>query len=74
MASETLAYKALPPSDRLALIGDIWDSLVEDAPATIGYTAEDLAEFQRRSAAHDRAPHEAVGWAEVKAAALQGRS
>jgi putative addiction module component (TIGR02574 family) len=64
-----LGIDRLSVSERLALIGEIWDSIaaeVEQAPLT---EAQRL-EVDRRLAAHRAHPQVAVPWEQVEAEAL----
>lgn len=60
----------LTPTERLSLIGDLWDSLAdEDVPVP----AEQRKELARRLATFDEEREHAVTWAELKLE-LVGRS
>jgi putative addiction module component (TIGR02574 family) len=55
----------LSPSERLELIGDLWDSLESnDLPPL---TKDQIDEMERELAAHRANPDDALSWEEVKA-------
>ncbi len=56
----------LSPDQRLALIGEIWDT-VAAAPESVPVPESHRAELARRVAAHRAAPGEVVQWTEVEA-------
>jgi len=54
----------LTPRERLALIGELWDSLSDaEAPATLAQ----LAELQRRLDSFERDRADAVTWEQLRA-------
>jgi putative addiction module component (TIGR02574 family) len=54
----------LTPEERIELAQDLWDTIKsEDLPPL---TADELAEFDRRLAEHQRDPSTAVPWEDVK--------
>ncbi len=55
----------LNPAERLQLVEDIWDSLI-DLPDSIPITPAQRAELDRRVAKHRDDPHGAIPWEEVK--------
>ena len=55
----------LPVSDRLDLVEQIWDSIVEDQ-GEFELTDAQKAELDRRLAAHEESPDRGVPWEEVK--------
>lgn len=57
---------SLSVSDRLQLLEDIWDSLVE-TPEAVPVTDAQRKELARRRRAHARNPSAAKPWAEVRA-------
>jgi putative addiction module component (TIGR02574 family) len=58
----------LTPEERIELAQDLWDTIKsEDLPPL---TADELAEFDRRLAEHQRDPSTAVPWEDVKARLL----
>lgn len=59
-------FRELSVAERLQLVEDIWDSLVEDRPETLGLTAEQCEEVQKRLAAHDHDPASAQPWEQVR--------
>lgn len=56
----------LSPSERLTLIGDLWDSL-GDSPMPAGQSAE----LERRLASFDEDVADAVSWDQLKAELAQ---
>lgn len=58
-------YTKLSIPDRLALIGEIWDSIVAEG-RPIGLTAEQRAEIKRRREAHRANPDDAIPWEEIR--------
>ena len=57
--------QALSVSDRLQLLEEIWDSLVE-TPEAVPVTDAQRRELARRRRAHARNPSAAKSWAEVR--------
>lgn len=72
MAAIMDQLKALPISERLKIVGDLWDSIDEDAIGPT-FTAEQLEEFNRRSLEMDADPSSAISWDEAKRR-LRGQS
>jgi putative addiction module component (TIGR02574 family) len=58
--------QSLSVSDRLQLLEEIWDSLVE-TPEAVPVTEAQRKELARRRRAHARNPSAARSWAEVRA-------
>lgn len=61
-------YRHLTVHERLRLIGDIWDSIAEEAeadPEILPLTDAQRAELDRRLAEHERDPESAVPWDEA---------
>ncbi len=69
---QTFGLDALSPADRLALLGELWDSLTPD-PGSLPLTDAQKADLDRRLAALDADPAAGSPWADVKARLL-GRS
>jgi len=62
--------RALPVSERLKLIDELWDSVIEDAPdIAFPMTPQLAAELDRRLAEHDADPSSAIPWVNVRDAA-----
>ena len=55
------AIRQLSVGERLALIGEIWDSISDD-PGAVPVSEDHLAEAHRRLAAHDADPSSAIPW------------
>lgn len=66
MSPTNLNYKALPVSERIELVEDIWDSIAEETPA-LALSADERAELQRRLAAHRADPASGIPWEQVRA-------
>ena len=62
----------LPVEERLALVGDIWDSIAQ-VPNAVELTEAQRAELDRRLDAYRRDPKAGSPWVEVKARILSGR-
>jgi putative addiction module component (TIGR02574 family) len=62
----------LPVSERLELVGDIWDSIAQ-VPEKVALTPEQSAELDRRLEAYRRNPDAGSPWSEVKARILSSR-
>lgn len=63
MANPTFDYRSLSVADRLQLVGDIWDSIAEEAsaaPDVLPLTPDQKTELDRRLAAHDADPSAGV--------------
>jgi len=63
-----LDYRRLTVHERLRLIGDIWDSIAEEAeadPGILPLTDAQRTELDRRLAKHERDPESAVPWDEA---------
>ena len=62
------ALRRLSVPERLRLVGDLWDSIAEDAPdEALPVTPELAAELDRRLAEHEANPDDVVSWGEVRA-------
>ena len=58
--------RELSIEQRLELVGEIWDSIIEETdPSEL--TDEQKTELDRRLAAHENNPKAGAPWAEVKA-------
>jgi len=66
----TLGIDKLNASERLDLIGEIWDSIADEVQAA-PLTEAMKREIDRRLAAHRSNPDAAVPWAQVEAEALK---
>lgn len=63
MANPAFDYRALTVSERLRLVGDIWDSIAAEAsasPDTLPLSHAQKAELDRRIAEHDADPSRGV--------------
>ena len=66
MSSVRKEIQALSVTDRLQLLEEIWDSLIE-TPEAIPVTDAQRKELARRRRAHARNPSAAKSWAQVRA-------
>jgi putative addiction module component (TIGR02574 family) len=64
--SLTAELRRLSASERLQLVEDLWDTIAADSDALPALTPDQLAEIERRLAAHDADPSSAVPWEEVR--------
>ena len=62
------AASELPPGDRLRLIDALWDTVPADAEAP--FSAEWLAEIDRRMDEFERHPENTVTWSQVRDEAM----
>ena len=63
MGKPAFDYRSLSVDERLKLVGDIWDSIAEEAnlsPAVLPLTEEQKAELDRRVAEYDADPSAGV--------------
>jgi len=68
MGNPAFDYRSLSVADRLQLVGDIWDSIAEEAnaaPEVLPLTDEQKAELDRRLAEYDADPSTGVPMDEV---------
>ena len=71
MSSPARDYRSLSVSERIQLVEDIWDSIVEENPESIQLTPAQQAEVKRRLDAHDADPNSAVSWDDVRSELFQ---
>ena len=65
------ALRSLSVAERLQLVGDLWDSIAQDAPdEALPMTCELAAELDRRVAEHESNPGSAIPWEDVRAEIL----
>ncbi len=62
---------ALPPADRLELVRQLWDSLLDD-PKSLPLTDATRQELDRRYEDYLRNPEEGSTWDEVEALSVRG--
>ena len=60
--------RALSLAERLQLVEDVWDSIVEDSADTLPVSEAQREELRCRVQAHQQAPKQAVPWETVRAA------
>lgn len=63
---KSLGIDRLSVEDKLALVEELWDSIV-DSGADLPLTDAQRSELDRRLAEHEERPDEVVPWEEVKA-------
>jgi len=68
VSAKSLGIDKLDVDDRLALVEEIWASVVADAKV-FPLTAEQRQELDRRVADDDAFPSDVAPWSEVKASA-----
>jgi putative addiction module component (TIGR02574 family) len=56
----------LSVSERIQLVEDLWDSVANEAPASLVLTAEQSNELHTRLAAHHANPNSAISWEQVR--------
>jgi putative addiction module component (TIGR02574 family) len=74
MSTATPNYKALPISERIQLVEDIWDSIEEETSSPLQLSVEERAELHRRLAAHQADPSSSIPWEQVRATLFKGRA
>lgn len=67
MNTAALNFKALPISERIQLVEDIWDSIAQETPSPLQLGAQERAELQRRLAEHQADPSSSIPWERVRA-------
>src|SRR5438309_4248932 len=65
MSNPAFDFHRLTVEQRLALIGEIWDSIVDEGPDAVQLSAEHRAELDRRLADAEADPDDVVPWEEV---------
>ena len=68
MGNPAFDYRSLSVADRLQLVGDIWDSIAEEAntaPQVLPLTDEQKEELDRRLAEYDADPSTGVSMDEA---------
>ncbi len=73
MSTAEIHYRSLPISERIELVEDIWDSIAEETSIPLPVSAEELAELERRYAAHLTDPSSSIPWEQVRAALFKGQ-
>ena len=69
-----LNYKALPISERIELVEDIWDSIADETFAGVALSPAQRDELNRRFAAHEADPASSILWSQVRQALFKGRA
>ena len=73
-AVDLLKLRQLPISERLQLVEDLWDTIVEDAPdEALPLSPELAAALDRRLAEYEADPKAVRPWAEIRAEVLGSR-
>ena len=71
-AMKTLGIDKLPAAERITLLQDIWDSLVEEQ-AIPEVTEAQKRDLDRRIAELDANPENVLTWEQIKESILRGR-
>lgn len=67
MNTQSHDFRSLPITERIQLVTEIWDSIADETPGTsLGFSAEDFAEWDRRLAAYRADPSRGIAWKEVE--------
>lgn len=66
MSEPRSLFKHLPIAERIELVADIWDSIVEQSTAALPMSREDLDEMHRRLEAHRADPSQSRDWEDVR--------
>jgi putative addiction module component (TIGR02574 family) len=66
MGRPAFDYRNLSIEERLELIGEIWDSIVEEGGDAVPIPAEHIAELDRRLADEEANPRDSISWEELK--------
>lgn len=74
MNTAAINYRALPISERIELVEDIWDSIAEETSATAQLTPEQRVELHRRLAEHRADPSSSIPWEQVRATLFKGQA
>jgi putative addiction module component (TIGR02574 family) len=56
----------LSVTERIQLVEDLWDSVANEAPASVVLTAAQSSELHTRLAAHRGNPESAISWEHVR--------
>jgi putative addiction module component (TIGR02574 family) len=70
MSQPAFDYRGLPIPERLKLVGDIWDSIAQEAnvrPEVLPLSDVQRAELMRRLVDADAHPEDAIPWDQVRA-------
>ncbi len=73
MSTAEIHYRSLPISERIELVEDIWDSIAEETSLPLPMSTEELAELERRYAAHLADPSSSISWEQVRASLFKGQ-
>ena len=66
MDAAQAAALSLSPDERLRLIEQLWDSLVDERGNTLALSPEIRAELDQRLDAHRANPNETLSWSEIQ--------
>jgi len=66
MSTSKAEILKLSVAERLQLVGDIWDSIAAEAPASVELDKAQQRELRRRLVEHDADPGSAIPWAQVR--------
>ena len=69
----TFNFKALPVTERIELVEDIWNSIAEETAGGLQLSSGEVAELQRRLSQHQQDPSTSVPWEQVRSALFQNQ-
>ena len=73
MNTITFNFKALPVTERIELVEDIWNSIAEETAGGLQLSSGEVAELQRRLSQHQQDPSTSVPWEQVRSALFQNQ-
>ena len=73
MNTITFNFKALPVTERIELVEDIWNSIAEETAGGLQLSSGEVAELQRRLSQHQQDPSTSVTWEQVRSALFQNQ-
>ena len=71
MNTLTFNFKALPVTERIELVEDIWNSIAEETAGGLQLSPSEVAELQRRFSLYQQDPSAGVPWEQVRATLFQ---
>ena len=74
MNRSSLDFRQLALSERIQLVEDIWDSIMEETPGGLELTPSQRAELDRRWEEHQADPASGVPWEQVRASLFKGKT
>lgn len=67
LSLKSLGIDSLSVEKRLALVEELWDSIVGEHPAAVPLTDAQRTELDQRLAEHEAHPEDVVSWEDIKA-------